>query len=190
MIRYLLNKMLVAMKNRYDYDVRYMQDILQSSLSAFLKMMGFQTMSSHSGNLAPEPLYAARLRAIIWDDCGPCTQLVVNMALEANVSPEIVRAVINRDLNKLPEEISLVVRFTERVLAHDPEADDLREEIVALWGQEGLVTIAYCISSYRVYPALKYALGYGKACSRIIVNDNALVPSRATPITLGAEHDQ
>ena len=178
MIRYALNKMLIAMHKRYDYNVGYMQDILKTDLGAFLKYMGFQTMSAHSGNLPAGPLYAARLRAIIWDDCGPCTQLIVNMALEANVSPDIIHAIIDKDLDNLPEDIALVVKFTDLVLAHNPEADDLREEVLALWGDKGLITIAFCISSSRVYPALKYTLGYGKACSRIKVNDMSLAPSR------------
>ncbi|WP_151704367.1 hypothetical protein [Nitrincola alkalilacustris] len=183
MIRYLFNKMLLSMNKRYDYDVSYMQDILQTDMAAFLKFMGFQTMSSHSGNLPPGPLFAARLRAIIWDDCGPCTQLVANMALEAKVSPEIVRAIITGDLSKLPADIALVVQFTELVLAHNPEADDLREEILALWGQKGLITLSFCISSARVYPALKYTLGYGKACSKVIVNDSSLAPTRQSALS-------
>lgn len=187
MIRYVFNKILLAMQNRYDYDVRYMQDILKADLRAFLKFMRFQSMSSHSGNLPAGPLFAARIRAIIWDDCGPCTQLVVNMALEAKVSPDIVRAIIDRDLNNLPEDIALVVRFTELVLAHNPELDDLREKILDLWGKKGLITIAYSISSYRVYPALKYTLGYGKACSRINVNDLSMAPNRQSVLTMGAD---
>ena len=188
MIRYMFNKMLLSMKSRYDYDVRYMQDILKTDLGAFLKFMGFQTMSSHSGNVPAGPLYAARIRAIIWDDCGPCTQLVVNMALEAEVSPDIVRAIIDRDLSKLPEDIALVVRFTELVMAHNPEADELREKILALWGNEGLIAIAYSISSCRVYPAVKYTLGYGKACSRIRVNDLSLAPNRQSTLATGTDN--
>lgn len=187
MIRYIFNKMLLTMKKRYDYDVRYEQDILKADRGAFLKFMGFQTMSSHSGNLPAGPLFAARIRAIIWDDCGPCTQLVVNMALEAKVDPDIVHGIIDRDLNKLPDDIALVVRFTELVLAHNPEADDLRTQIVDLWGNEGLITIGFAISSYRVYPALKYTLGYGTACSRIQVNDASLAPTRPSVLDMGAE---
>ncbi|MEM9635256.1 MAG: hypothetical protein AAGA50_28280 [Pseudomonadota bacterium] len=178
MIRYMFDKMLLSMKSRYDYDVRYMQDILNTDLKAFLKFMGFQMMSSHAGNLPSGPLFAARIRAIIWDDCGPCTQLVVNMALEAKVSPDIVRAIVDKDLNKLPEDIELVVRFTELVLAHDPEADELRDEILALWGRNGLTAIGFNISSCRVYPALKYTLGYGQACNRILVNGLPMASNR------------
>lgn len=166
------------MQNRYNYNVGYMQKILNADLAAFLKFMGFQTMSSHSGNLPPELLFAAKIRAIIWDDCGPCTQLVVNMALEAKVNPAVVRAIVDRDLDNLPDDVALVVRFTELVLAHDPAADDLREKIVASWGDEGLITLAYGISSCRVYPALRYTLGYGEACSRIQVNESLLTPNR------------
>ncbi|WP_104402528.1 hypothetical protein [Vibrio penaeicida] len=183
MIKYVLNKMLLSMKNRYDYDVRYMQDILNTDFKAFLKFMGFQTMSSHSGDLPAAPLFAARLRAIIWDDCGPCTQLIVNMALESEVPSDMVRAIVDRDLDSLPEDIALVVEFTDFVLAHNPEADDLREKIVALWGKKGLIAIGFGISSSRVYPAFKYTMGYGKTCSRVTVNESALAPTRTSDWT-------
>ena len=188
MIRYIFNSMLLAMQRRYDYDVQYMQDILKTDLKAFLKFQGFQLMSAHAGSLPAGPLFAARIRAIIWDDCGPCTQLVVNMALEAKLSPDMVRAIIDGNLNSLPDDIALVVRFTELVLAHHPEADDLREKILSRWGAEGLIAIAYGISSSRVYPTLKYTLGYGKACSRISVDGTSLAPNRQPVLVMGADN--
>lgn len=188
MLRYTLNKMLLAMQRRYAYDVRYQQDILQTDLAAFLKFCGFQTMASHCGNLPAAPLYAARIRAIIYEDCGPCSQLVVNMALEAGLSQDLVRAIIQQDLAVLPADIALVVQFTERVLAHDPQADALRDEILTLWGAKGLITLGFAISTYRVYPALKYSLGYGKACSRIQLNDVSVVPQRSKTPATGANN--
>jgi hypothetical protein len=170
----MFNKMLLSLKARYDYDVRYQQAILNADLAAFLKFMGFQAMSTHSANVPVGPLFAARIRTIIFEDCGPCTQLVVNMALEAKLPAEVVRAIIEKDLTKLPEDIALVLQFTEHVLAHHPSADDLRDKVVALWGAQGLVAIALAISSYRVYPALKYTLGYGSACCQIQINDTFL----------------
>lgn len=179
MIRYLLNKMLLSLKQRYNYDVQYQQDILTTDLGAYLKFMGFQTMSSHAGNLPPGALYAARLRTIVKEDCGPCTQLAVNMALEAGLETDLISAILHQDMNNLPEEIRLVMHFTDFVLAHNPEADDLREQILARWGQRGLISIGFAISSYRVYPALKYSLGYGKACSKVMVNEMSIAPINA-----------
>lgn len=89
------------MQEQYDYDVRYMQDILQTDLLAYLKFLGFQTMYSHTGKLSPELLSAVRIHAILWDDCGPCTQLIVNIALESKVNPAVVRAIIDNDLANL-----------------------------------------------------------------------------------------
>lgn len=178
MIRYLLNKMLLRMQHRYDYDVQYMQDILQNDLGAFFKYMGFQTMAAHTGGVPDAPLFAARLRAILWDDCGPCTQLVVNLALERKIQPSLIHAIITGNADELPSDVALVVRFTELVLTHSPEADDLREKIRALWGNKGLIAIGYSIGASRVYPAFKYALGYGAACSRITVGDATLAPNR------------
>ncbi|GLX79089.1 hypothetical protein tinsulaeT_24290 [Thalassotalea insulae] len=185
MIKYLFNNMLNSMKERYNYDVSYQQDILRNDLGAFLKFMGFQTMASHSSSVPTAPLYAARIRAILSEDCGPCAQLAVNMALEAKVAPEIVSAIIDNNLVKLPEDVALVVQFTEYVLAHNPEADDLRHEIIALWGEKGLITLGFAISSYRVYPAFKYAMGYGKACSKLQVEDSPFAVTQASASVQG-----
>ena len=89
-----------------------------------------------------------------------------------------MRAIIEQDLAALPADIALVVQFTERVLAHDPQADTLRDNIVALWGSQGLIAVSFAISAYRVYPALKYSLGYGKTCQRILLNDAPVTPKR------------
>ncbi len=178
MLRYLLNKMLLSMKKRYDYDVRYMQEILTADLLAFIKYMGFQLMASHSSKVPAEALAAARIRAIIWGDCGSCAQLAVNLALEAKVEPGTVRAIVDLDLDALTETTALVTQFTDMCLAHNPEAEEIRKKIRALWGTRGLIAIAFSISSAQVYPALKYTLGYGDACSRIQIDDFLLAPKR------------
>lgn len=179
MLRYLFNKMLRSFQQRYNYDIRYQQQILAADMAAFLKFSAFQTMASHTANLPAAALFAARLRAIIAEDCGPCTQLVIDMALQAKLSPEVIKAIIERDLAQLPEEVKLVVSFSDLVLTHQPEANDLRAEILARWGQPGLIAIAFAISSYRVYPALKYSLGYGQACSRLLVEITPVVASQS-----------
>jgi hypothetical protein len=52
-------------------------------------------------------------------------------------------------------------------------ADPLRDEILRRWGEKALVAISMAITTARIYPTLKYALGYGKACSRIVVAGEA-----------------
>ena len=51
-----------------------------------------------------------------------------------------------------------------------------RDEIVRRWGDAALVAISLSIVASRMYPTLKYALGYGKACSRVVVKGEPVVP--------------
>ena len=49
------------------------------------------------------------------------------------------------------------------------------DEIVKRWGRRGLISLAFAITASRIYPTVKYALGHGKACMRVIVD--------GTPVT-------
>jgi hypothetical protein len=70
----------------------------------------------------------------------------------------------------MPEEVALAWRFTRATLAHDAAADDYRDEIVRRWGPRAVVTLAFAITTARMYPTVKYAMGHGKTCSQVIVN--------------------
>jgi hypothetical protein len=113
--------------------------------------------------------YAAQITTVMAEDCGPCTQLGVTMAERAGVDPALLRAILTRDLKALPDDAALGVRFAEAVLAHDAAADRLRDEIVRRWGRRALVSLGFAITAGRLYPTLKYALGHGRARTRVTV---------------------
>ncbi len=69
----------------------------------------------------------------------------------------------------MPPDVALACKFTRATLAHDAAADEYREEIVKLWGRRALVSLAFAITAARLYPTVKYALGHGKACMRVVV---------------------
>jgi hypothetical protein len=48
-------------------------------------------------------------------------------------------------------------------------ADPLRDEIIARWGDKALVAIGLALTTARMYPTLKYALGHGRTCSKVVV---------------------
>ena len=107
------------------------------------------------------------------EDCGPCTQLAIDMAQRDGVDPAILSAVVARDLRGMPEDVALAVRFAEATLRHAPETDDLREEVVRRFGKRGLVSLAFAMTASRLYPTLKYALGHGRACTRLTIGGEA-----------------
>ena len=123
--------------------------------------------------------FAAGLTASRSEDCGPCTQLGTSMAERRGVRPEILRAVLKDDVAAMPDDVALAWRFTKATLAHDPAADDYRAAILERWGRRALVSLAFAITASRIYPTVKYAMGHGKACTRVVVG--------GAPVTIDRE---
>ena len=60
--------------------------------------------------------------------------------------------------------------------------DPLRDEVVRRWGQKGLVALSMALTSARMYPTLKYAMGHGKACSKVVVGGEPARFERPLPL--------
>ena len=91
------------------------------------------------------------------------------MAERTGVSPAVLRAVLADNPEAMPPDVRLVWNFTRATLAHDAAADEYREAIVKRWGGRALVSLAFAITAARIYPTVKYALGHGEACRRVVV---------------------
>jgi hypothetical protein len=169
MLKWLIRRRLAAFERDYNYDTSYVRDILDADLKAALAFNKFQAMAQYGRDAPADALAAAGLVATIAEDCGPCTQLGVTMSERRGVAPAVLRAIIAGDEAKMTESARLAFRFTKATLAHDPGADELRDEIVRRWGKRALVSLAFAITGGRVYPTVKYALGHGKTCQRVTV---------------------
>jgi hypothetical protein len=172
MIKRILKRNIEAFGTTFDYDVSFMTDILKQSTRAFFKLALLQPMTQHRVSIPLAPYYAAKIRSVLREDCGPCTQVCVNMALKECVGSDVLSAVVRGDIRQLDDDVLLAYQFTEMCLGHKPEADDLREQVVNRWGEAGLITLSYVIATSRVYPAMKYVLGHGQTCLRIDVGEN------------------
>jgi hypothetical protein len=179
MLKWLIRNRLSAFEKKYGYDMSYARDVLGADTGAFMAFSKVMKMSGYRKDIPVEPYWAAKIVGAMSEDCGPCTQLVVTMALEAGVDAKRLAAVVGGDDRALPEGTLLAVQFARAALAHAPEADDLRDEVAKSWGPRGLVTLCFAITSARIFPTLKYALGHGKACMRVRVGDADIVPRHA-----------
>jgi hypothetical protein len=178
MLKWLLRRRLDAFGKQFGYDASYVREILDADLGAFLKFSKAQGFGNYHKNIPVAPLAAAKLVAVMAEDCGPCAQLGVTMAERAGVPPQVLRAILEGDESAMPPDVALAYRFARATLAHDPEADGLREEILRLWGEKGLISLAFGIAGTRIYPTVKYALGHGTACTRIKVAGSAVAVAR------------
>ena len=183
MLKWLIKNRLNAFEQKFGYDVSYARELLATDTRAFLRFARIAGLSSYRRDVPVDVYYAAKLTAVVAEDCGPCSQLVVAMALGDGVDPRTVAAVVGGAEEEidglLAEPARLGVRFARAVLAHDPAADELREVITRRWGPRAVVSLAFAITASRLFPTLKYALGHGQACRRIEVAGELVVPRRA-----------
>jgi hypothetical protein len=184
MIRTFARRWLQGFSQRYQYDTGYMENMLQQNPTLFLKFASLALLSSHRRGIPRAPLWTARIRAALWEDCGPCVQLVCNMAIEDGVDPAVVAAVVAADLATLDGDCVLALQFTESVLARDPGAEQLRERVRLAWGEDGILSLAMGISTSRVYPTVKYVLGHGLTCSRVHIEQRNVAPLAFPSATL------
>jgi hypothetical protein len=154
---------------RYDYDVSYMRAILDASPSAFLRLYDITKAATHRQAAPLEAYFAAKLAGAMAEDCGPCTQLVVNMAREAKVADAQIEAVLKREIAAMSADAALGYRFAGAIVARAGEDDEVREAVRARWGEKGLIDLAYALQVGRLFPMLKAALGYAKECRRVHV---------------------
>lgn len=178
MIRWLLRKGIGKFERDWDYDASYMRDMVDASPRAAWLFSRAVAIGKFRQDVPLDAWCAAAITAVRHEDCGPCTQLGVTMAERSGVRAEVLRAILSDNPAAMPPDVALAWKFTKATLAHDAEADVFREQIVARWGRRALVSLALAITASRLYPTVKYALGHGKACTRIVVGGTAVTFDR------------
>jgi hypothetical protein len=169
MLKWIIRSRLAAFEKKFEYDMSYARHILDVDTQAFFAFAKVMKLGAYRRDIPKEAYWAAKLTGVVSEDCGPCTQLLVTMALADKVDPKVMQSVLTADRAAMSDEVKLAVDFAKATLAHDVAADDLRDAIVKRWGDRALISIAFAIVSARIYPTLKYALGHGKSCQRIVV---------------------
>jgi hypothetical protein len=169
MIKWILRRALNRFERDWDYDASYMHDIIDASPRAAWLFSRVTSLGRFRRDLPIDAWCAAGITAVRHEDCGPCTQLAVTMAERAGVDSAVLRAVLADAPDAMPAHVALAWNFTRATLAHDAAADEYRDAIVKRWGPRALVSLAFAITTARIYPTVKYALGHGKACTRVVV---------------------
>jgi hypothetical protein len=169
MLKWFLRRQIAAFERIWNYDASYIREIIDADPLAMMAFGKVQGLSRYRKDVPLAAYCAAGLIAVMAEDCGPCTQLGIDMAQREGVDPAVLRAIVARDYVAMPFEVALAARFTEASLSHAPEAEDLREEVLRRWGRRGLISLAFAMLSARMYPTLKYALGHGQTCTRLVI---------------------
>lgn len=168
-LRAILHTRVQAFESQFRYDAAYMHHMLEASLPAFLRFGAIEGVAKHREQVPVETWYAAKLVAAISEDCGPCTQLVVRMAEQDSVPEAMITSVLSGNVAAMDDNTALGFQFARAILSHDLVAGDLRLQIETRFGQQALISLALATATARVFPAVKFALGYGQSRTRVRV---------------------
>ena len=178
MLRWILRRTVSSFERQWNYDASYLREIVDASPRAAWRFVNAARLGSYRSDVPLEALTAAAITAVRSEDCGPCTQLGTGMAERQGVRPEVLRAVLRDDVDAMPGDVALAWRFTKAVLANDPAADTYRAVILERWGPRAVVSLAFAITTARIYPTVTYAMGHGKSCTRVVVGGAPVVTGR------------
>ena len=178
MVKWLMNRGVAAFERQWNYDASYVHELIEADPRAAWMFQRATSLGKYRKDVPVDALFAAAITAVRREDCGPCTQL----GERSGVDGKVLRAVLMDDPVAMPPDVALAWRFARATLDHDPSADQYRDEITRRWGPRAAVSLAFAILTARMYPTVKYAMGHGKACTRIVVG--------GAPIAFGRDVDR
>jgi AhpD family alkylhydroperoxidase len=153
----------------------YLRDVAPSRLWRFTMI---KVVEGNRKYTPADVYHAAGMAAAMVEDCGPCVQIHVNLALNERVDADVLRALAARKLDKVPAHVALAFNYGDAV-GRGEACDDMREAIRTLWGEQGLIELAFTIAAARFYPGLKRGLGFAHTCERVVVNDQMTPTAKA-----------
>lgn len=169
MRKWFARRYLASYRNRYNYDTSYMEMVLDDAPDAFFKFAKIFGIANYRKVVPVDALFAAKITGAMHEDCGPCTQLVVDMALEAGVANDQIEAVLKGKCAAMNDAATLGYRFAKAVCQRSPAEDEAREAVRAEWGNQGVIELSFALQVGRLFPMVKAGLGYAKECRRVVV---------------------
>ena len=171
---WIAKKALERFAGRYGYDVSYMTDMLKSSPAAFFKFARIMAVSQHRSAVPIEAYFATKLVAAVSADCGPCTQLCVEMAKEAGLSAREIEAVLGDRVGELTDAGRLGAEFGQALAYGRGDLGVVRSQVREAWGDEAVVELSLCFAFSKVFPTVKTGMGYGEECRMVTVSAQAV----------------
>lgn len=174
MFGFLTRRLLARAAERSQVDMRYLLALHAASPAAFGKFAKLARLARHREVVPLEAYYAAMLVGNVAEDCGPCTQIVVDIARNAGVDEARIEAVLRSDHDAMGADAALAFRFARAVISRSSDADEARAAIRDRWGEKGIIDLTFAVQLNRLYPMIKAGLGFGAECRQVLVGAKAI----------------
>ena len=157
-------KMLRGFGKHYDYDVGYLEELLDTSPEAFRAFEAAMPMARVKKEAPKEAIFIAKIAAMRAQDCGPCTELSLKMAREAGLEEPVIQGAL-RGGKGLTDEQREVHDYAVAVALNEELDPELLARLQERLGRAAVAEIAVNIIATKLYPTLKRALGHAQSCS-------------------------
>lgn len=94
MLRWFLRRQIASFEHTWNHDASYLHELIDIDPQAMLALGKLQAISNYHKGVSPVARSAAGIVSVMSEDCGPCTQLAIDMAARGGVDPAVLRAVV------------------------------------------------------------------------------------------------
>ena len=106
MFKWFLRRQIARFERTWHYDASYLRELIEIDPWAVQALGKLQSISNYRRDVPPAVWAAAGIVSVMTEDCGPCTQLGIDMAERGGVDPSVLRAVVARDFAAMPDEVA------------------------------------------------------------------------------------
>lgn len=170
MLDFLARRSIEAFGRHYAYDVDFLRYMLDHAPRTLRRFGAVSRLAAHRETVAPVAVFAAKLVGTLHEDCGPCVQLVADMAREAGVTGGSVKAVLAGDVESLDDDAAVAYRFASALATRGPGLNEARAVVRDRWGDQGVVELTMAVQIGRLFPMVKVGLGFAHSCQRVLVD--------------------
>lgn len=179
MLKFIARRMLRRYAARYNYDARYMETMLDNAPRAFFKYNSVVGLSRYRNVVPVDASFAAKLVGVLAEDCGPCTQLSVELAREAGMPDDQIEAVLTGTPARMTATTQVGYYFARAIVDRSGDEGDRRDAVREKWGEKGVIELTLACQIVRIFPLVKIGLGHAKACQRVLVAGRTVDVNRA-----------
>ena len=175
LLRRIVNRRLAAFERRWHYPMDYARALFDGSRRAFWAYARIAPAAALRDGMPAAAWHAAKIVALCAEDCGPCTQLALDMARADGVADRLLQAVLQDDratLQALDADAAVTHAFATAWARRDSDLPARRDALRQRFGEHGLATLALALTASRMFPQLKAALGHAQACSLLHLGEH------------------
>jgi len=174
MLRSVVRRILKKRSGRGASDLDYWLALYSASPRALRKLARVRALIAHREVVPKEAAFAAQLVGALTENCGPCTQIHVNMARSAGVDDAQIEAVLKADFAAMSADTALAYRFASAIVLRAADQGPAREAVRAAWGEKGVIDLTFAMQASRIFPMIKAGLGFAAECRQVMLGSRSV----------------